>query len=352
MDSAFVLANDPRVEPPVDNEQEKIEQLKEVVSKIQDRNYKKHRHAFRGTHVKTQAIVKGRLEVKDGLPEHLAQGLFSKSKTYDIAMRYATEPSHILPDTQNAPRGIGMRIFGVDGEKLKDSNPEQGGWHDLFMNNAPMLELKDLDTTLEIFTLREKYFESPLKYNAAIMLRKDALTQAAPGFLPNQHPMSFTFYSQAAYTHGPYVAKYRLEPILDSQKALSSIKPTEPDEIMHMLAQYFSSHPARYSLDVQMCRDLDKQPVEDTQTEWKETDSPWETVAILELPVGQDSASDERRVFWEDRMAIGPWEGLKAHVPLGSVNRLRKAIYAHSRENRQARNVTAVQDVRGVDEIP
>ena len=33
-----MLANDPRVEPPVDNEQEKIEQLKEVVSKIQDRN--------------------------------------------------------------------------------------------------------------------------------------------------------------------------------------------------------------------------------------------------------------------------------------------------------------------------
>jgi hypothetical protein len=169
---------------------------------------------------------------------------------------------------------------------------------------------------------------------------------------PAIDPMSFTFYSQAAYSHGPYVAKYRLEPILESQKALSSIKPTEPDEIMHMLAQYFSSHPARYSLDVQMCRDLDKQPVEDTQTEWKETDSPWETVAILELPVGQDSASDQRRVFWEDRMAIGPWEGLKAHVPLGSVNRLRKAIYAHSRENRQARNATAVQDVKGVNEIP
>lgn len=92
MSSAFVLATDPRVEPPVENEQEKIEQLKEVVSRIQDRNckshrlpagasdttsiatiVKKHRHAFRGTHVKTQAVVKGQLKVKDGLPEHLAQ---------------------------------------------------------------------------------------------------------------------------------------------------------------------------------------------------------------------------------------------------------------------------------------
>jgi O-phosphoseryl-tRNA(Cys) synthetase len=43
MDSAFVLASDPRVEPPVDNEQEKIEQLKEVVSRIQDRNCEHHR---------------------------------------------------------------------------------------------------------------------------------------------------------------------------------------------------------------------------------------------------------------------------------------------------------------------
>lgn len=42
MDSAFVLANDPRVEPPIDNEQEKIEQLKQVVSRIQDRNCELH----------------------------------------------------------------------------------------------------------------------------------------------------------------------------------------------------------------------------------------------------------------------------------------------------------------------
>lgn len=50
-----------------------------------------------------------------------------------------------------------------------------------------------LDTTLEIFTLREKYFENPLMYNAAIMTRKDALTQAAPGFLPNQRKLPRPF---------------------------------------------------------------------------------------------------------------------------------------------------------------
>ena len=165
--------------------------------------------------------------------------------------------------------------------------------------------------------------------------------------------MSFSFYSQAAYTHGPYVAKYRLAPMLAHQEALSSSKPSGPDDLMPMIAQYFTSHPARYSLDVQMCRDLSKQPVEDTQTEWKDSETPWERVAILELPVGQDSASDARRKFWEEQMALSPFTGLAAHRPLGSVNRLRKAIYAHSKANRVNRNQTVIKrDVRNIDEIP
>lgn len=52
---------------------------------------------------------------------------------------------HILPDTQNAPRGVGLRIFNVTGPKMnKDGNSERGkdgGWHDMFGNNAPVLEV-------------------------------------------------------------------------------------------------------------------------------------------------------------------------------------------------------------------
>jgi hypothetical protein len=38
-----------------------------------------------------------------------------------------------------------------------------------------------------------------------------------------------------------------------------------------------------------------------------------------ELPVGQDSAGDARRKFWEEQMALGPFAGLAAHLALGSV---------------------------------
>jgi hypothetical protein len=36
----FVLATDPGVEPPVENEQEKIDELKQVITRIQERNCK------------------------------------------------------------------------------------------------------------------------------------------------------------------------------------------------------------------------------------------------------------------------------------------------------------------------
>lgn len=50
--------------------------------------------------VKTRGLVKGELTVKSDLAEWQRQGLFAHpGKTYQVAARYAIEPSHILKDT-------------------------------------------------------------------------------------------------------------------------------------------------------------------------------------------------------------------------------------------------------------
>ena len=71
-------------------------------------NLSEHGHCYRGTHLKTQGVVIGKLTVKDGLPEHLAQGMFKRPGTYDCAMRYSSLTPKHLPDTVPAPRGIGQ----------------------------------------------------------------------------------------------------------------------------------------------------------------------------------------------------------------------------------------------------
>jgi hypothetical protein len=171
----------PGVETPKPDEDETAKKIGETMNRMQQYNFDQHRHAYRATHVKTQGIVKGKLTVLPNLPAHLQQGLFkSPGKTYNIAARYANEPVFLQADQESGPRGLGMRIFGVQGERLESADSE-ASTQDVFFNNAPSIELTDIDTCLEIMELREKHFDSPLKLAAATKLRTDAIKQSAPG---------------------------------------------------------------------------------------------------------------------------------------------------------------------------
>lgn len=171
----------PGVEAPKPNEAETAKKIGETMNRMQQHNFDQHRHAYRATHVKTQGIVKGKMIVLPDSPAHLQQGLFkTPGQAYDVAARYANEPVFLQADQEPGPRGLGMRVFGVQGERLQSADPE-ASTQDFFFNNAPSIELTDIDTCLEIMQLREKYFDSPLKLAAATKLRTDAIKQSAPG---------------------------------------------------------------------------------------------------------------------------------------------------------------------------
>jgi hypothetical protein len=178
---AYLRWDSPDVESLKANEEETARKIGETMNKMQQHNFDQHRHAFRATHVKTQGIVKGKLTVLQDLPEHLRQGLFkTPGKSYDVAARYANEPVFLQADQEPGPRGLGLRVFSVEGERL-DGADQSATTQDFFFNNAPMIELTDIDTCLEIMQLREKHFDSPMKLAAATKLRTDAVKQSAPG---------------------------------------------------------------------------------------------------------------------------------------------------------------------------
>jgi hypothetical protein len=84
---------------------------------------------------------------------------------------------------------------------------------------------------------------------------------------------------------------------------------------------------------------------------WDEATAPYQTIATVEFPP-QDALSAERRMFWEDRMKLSPWNALAEHQPLGSINRLRKMVYEMSAKNRASLNAAEINRVNSVDEIP
>ena len=333
-----VRYDDPAVEPKIENEEELTQEIHALINSVQKHNFSIHRHGFRGTHVKVQGLVKGKLIVPD-LPEELAQGICAKPATYDVAMRYANEPSFLQDDRAPGPRGCSMKVF---------SSPIQ----DFTFNNAPILELRDLPTTVEIFRIREKHFREPEKIAEEVKQRDDKDLQMAPSQLPNQHFLSYTMYSQSAYRWGPYIVKYALFPtskIPDTPITDSS----DPEQHSKWLREYFASagDDMTYDLRVQLCEDIKEQPVEDASVQWDEEKYPFRTVAELRLP-RQDSFDPARRNFWDEYMKLNVWAGSDEHRPLGSVNRLRKSLYQRSQEMRAHLNNIALQEVKTVDQIP
>lgn len=365
------------IETVKDDEEEKTKQICASINDNQRRNFHLHRHAFRGTHLKTQALVKGKMTVSSDLPPYLAQGIFSKAgATYDIAMRYANEPFKIMDDKVNAPRGIGMRVFNVSGDRISplvmpgdddgndkstsgtsDRDGDSGSSQDFTFNNAPVLELRNVDTYLEIEQLRTKYWDQPTALKAALATRHDALLQLAPSQLPNENIVAHEMYSQSAFRFGDHVAKYALFPATDSQRALASQKigKDDPDyRLQEMLEQHFASTETTYAFRVQLMHEdeRERQPVEDAGVEWSQHASPYQTVALVTIPAQGDAFGHARRVFWEDRMSLDVWRGLEAHRPLGSINRCRRMAYAASRKYRTETNHQPLATVERVEDIP
>jgi len=323
-------------------------------------NFNEHHHCLRGTHLKTQGCVVGKFTVKDNLPAHLAQGMFAKPGSYDMIMRYSSLTPKLLPDNLPAPRGIGMKVFGVEGEKIWGEDMKTQDWT---FNNYPVLELRDPQTTYDIADSLERNWNNLPKFAEEQSQRVDADVATLGGQLPRQHSKPATHpmksstnkrskqrkltrihflvvampeYSQAAYRYGDYVAKFGVFPLSSEQKALehTAIKDDDPINIISQEVRNFHlAHKVTYSFCAQLLQDLGEQPVDDIGIEWDAAKYPFEQVATLEFEP-QDSWLPEFRVWWDDRITVNSWHGLKTHQPLGSTNRMRRVVYAESRKLR------------------
>jgi hypothetical protein len=143
-------------------------------------------------------------------------------------------------------------------------------------------------------------------------------------------------YSQSAYRHGAYVAKYGVFPLSKTQLDLIDTELPENapiNAISQAVRQFHLANTVTYSFCAQMLQDLTEQPVDDIGIEWDPKKYPFEKLATITFPP-QDSWIPEFRTWWDDRITVNSWHGLKEHQPLGSTNRMRRVVYAESRKLR------------------
>jgi hypothetical protein len=162
-------------------------------------------------------------------------------------------------------------------------------------------------------------------------------------------------YSQSAYRHGAYVAKYGVFPLGAEQLAAvdNEIQSSDPINIISQETRAFHlAHKITYSFCAQMLQDLTEQPVDDIGIEWDPKKYPFEQIATLEFEP-QDAWLPEFRTWWDDRITVNSWHGLKEHQPLGSTNRMRRVVYAESRKLRlRVNGYKDYVEPAGLSEVP
>lgn len=315
-----------------------------------EKSFEEHRHGTSATHAKSHGVVTGTLAVPGDLPPELAQGMFAEPASYEAVVRYASEPGQIDPDTARRARGLALKVLDVPGEKLR------AGWtsQDWLFNTWPVIPTGDAKSYLDAIRARERHAGHHLRSVAATAVKQPSPQGLLFDRTPNIHPLAFTYYTQGAFRFGDHVAKLAVVPVAPAQLALAdrTVSAGDPPGVLaRWVHEYFAATPARYEVRAQLLTDPGQMPVEDASVEWPEEASPYRTVATLELPA-QDSFSPARRVHAEDVLSWRPWNGLVAHRPLGSINRVRRRAYDELGAWRHEVNARDEHDPRTLAEVP
>ncbi|MBA2935218.1 catalase family protein [Sphingomonas sp. CGMCC 1.13654] len=332
-----------KVEP---DEAETIRGLEEQFKIILDTTSKDYGHGVRSVHAKGHGIARGTLTVHDGLSPEFAQGLFAAPGQYEAIFRLSTNAGDILDDSIDLPRGLALKILGIEGERLPGS--EGDATQDFVMVNGPTFAAptpKAFLANLKMLAKTTDKAEGGKKLLSGLFRAAEAALEAVGGqsaFLTTLggakpvHPLGATYYSQTPFRYGDYVAKFSLVPasaVLKDFADATIDAAGRPDAIRENVREGLIGEGGTWEFRVQLCADLEKMPIEDPTVLWDEKASPFVTVATLDVSpqvAWQDGVSQKI----EDELAFSPWHGLTAHQPLGGVNRARKSPYDFSADYR------------------
>ena len=358
------LPYSPSVEVPAADEKEIFEQLSGVMQHITRTMAGHYRHAYRPVHAKSHGVLVGTLEIHSGLPETLAQGLFAKPGTHPVILRFSTNPGDLLADSVSSPRGLAVKVLGVEGEML-DSHAGKST-QDFVCINAKAFGVPDPAGFLQLVKLLDKTLEYPevLKQLVSTVARGTNELLRAVGIHsgpldnighPYTHILGETFSTVAPLRYGKYVGKIEFAPASQNVQELSGKHIDAGDgfnPIEEAVREFFKRETAMWEVRTQLALDPpETTPIEDGSKAWPEEENPYRTVATL-IVGPQESYSDSRQIFVDEQLSFSPWHGLASHQPLGGIMRARKDSYEAAQKYRAHRNERVHVEPESIAEVP
>jgi hypothetical protein len=332
--------------------------------------------ALRNAHAKGYGLARAEVEILPDIPPEYAQGIYARPGRHEAMVRFSNGQPHAGIDrVLGAVCGIGLKIFGIEGKKLLEDEPDSTTF-DYAMINYPIFFANTVEHYIFVLRVGAKASapppptELPQEKRARIgRFLHDFVTgmgtlepenwaweelAAIAQFIqiPFVNLLLSSYHTMGAVRHGDYVAKLRVAPVKEFAERVQrrALDPNLSTQVFRpALVAELKERPYEFDIQVQLCTNIYQTPIEDVTVKWSETLSPFVTVAKLRLPQ-QDIGGDDN-LDRMDATSMTPWRVTEEHRPLGNIMRSRKEVYRTSSMLRHQINKQARKEPKNLAEV-
>lgn len=294
-----------------------ISDFVEQSSATSDVNY-----ATRNAHAKTYAVAKGKFLIAQNIPEELKP--FFDQPAYDLTVRFSNAHLKITRGKKDIP-AYGFAV------KIKDEKGNLIANYPLV--NFPLFPINSVSTFLKLFTSVNRFFVKKWSsFSLLLQVVKVIPSTFTASFLKNiiklwnkrnDFLLSFDFHSVGVYRMGDYMIKIKLKPQSVDRHFGRKM------EVKDAIEEYLETHDFKADVLVQICYDLEKQPVNQLNVEWKK--SPY--IKIGEVRIDRNDLLDPKACE-NEMLSFNPFESKTFFQPVGKIQKLRNEAYKVSMQTR------------------
>lgn len=292
--------------------------------------------ALRDAHPKAHGCVRAEFKIDEALPKNMAQGIFIPGKTYQAWIRFSNGSSDAKQaDIKRDARGVAIKLLAVPGNNLLD---DAASTQDFIMINHPVFFVNDPARYMSFMQdINSDRFLKKLHIPFALGAKGTWIALNSRNKISN--PLQTRYWSMVPYQLGLGSDRKAVKYSARACSTITDPMPAQPthDFLRDTLRNSLQNGDACMEFLIQP-RTSNSMSVEDSMTEWKESQAPFYKVATIRIPQQVFDTPEQNR-FCEN-LSFTPWHTRPEHKPLGVINRMRKVIYDRISQVRHDLNST------------
>ena len=359
-----------RFEYAVPNEATLIGRMARLAAKLVIDNYCTMRSsdpcamAMRDQHAKAHGCVEAEFIVRDDLPAEFTTSLFRPGVRYPAIVRLSNGLGTPHSDKKIDARGMSIKLRGVDAPTILHTlapHKARAGEHDFALSSFPIFFCKnvvDYSLFMEAITASQVTWPDRFRKIArclafAIWHPRQVflfLRTGIEGLLKIRNPLTATYHSMSPFLFGEdKVVRYVVSPtgrpdasdrwwtFFYRQRSESFLQ----DALVHDLdpATHQPGDDIVFDFSIRVRDSATPDDAEDASRWWTAPLDRTVRLGSIAIPKQKFLAPDQ--VYDGEHMTFSPWNCLPQHRPIGSINRMRLAVYLASLQVRQKLNMVA-----------